>query len=235
MRLHRFYVTQPLGEEVVINDVSLIKQWANVFRYKKEDLVILFNGDGNDITFSIQTLNQKQCELQRIKLIPSYIPHKKVTLYLSCIKKDNFELVTQKATELGVTSIVPIISERSEKKNINEERLLKIAIESAEQCGRGDIPVISEIVSLATALEGLSQNKGVSFVLQMGGKSIQDKEIQEWIKGSDSISLFVGPEGGWSTQEEELFAKHGVTLISLGNTVLRAETAGIVACAFCTY
>lgn len=234
MRLHRFYVTQPLGEEVVISDVSLIKQWTQVFRYKKTDQVILFNGDGNDVVFSISSLNKKDCELARMRETPSYIPTKRVTLYLSCIKKDNFELVVQKATELGVTSIVPIISERSEKKNINEERLNKIAIESSEQCGRGDIPVISPIIPLASALDALSQDKNTSFVLQMGGKSIQDKEIQEKIKGGSSINLFVGPEGGWGPQGEELFASREITSISLGETVLRAETAGIVACAFCT-
>src|SRR3989344_3057867 len=168
MRLHRFYVLQPLGEEVVINDVSTIKQWTKVFRYKKADFVVLFDGVGSDGTYSIESISPKECVLLRAKVSPSYIPEKKLTLYISVIKKDNFELVIQKATELGVTTIIPIIGERSEKKNLNGERLNKIAIESSEQCGRGDIPTILPIISLSEVLETESPHD-VTYFLHMDG------------------------------------------------------------------
>lgn len=233
MRLHRFYVVQPLGEDVVINDVSLIKQWTSVFRYTTNDSVILFNGDGNDIVFSITSIDKKECVLTRKEQMPSFIPNKKVTLYLSCIKKDNFELVAQKAAEIGVTSIVPIISERSEKKNLNHERLEKIVIEASEQCGRGDIPVISSIISLKEALDMISKDSSSSsIVLQMNGSSWKDFSTQKNKEGTSSVNLFVGPEGGWSATEEALFAQHHVIPVSLGETVLRAETAAILACGF---
>lgn len=233
MRLHRFYVVQPLGEDVVINDVSLIKQWTNVFRYTINDLVILFNGDGNDTTFSIVSIDKKECVLTRTEQMPSFIPNKKVTLFLSCIKKDNFELVAQKVTEIGVTSIVPIISERSEKKNLNHERLKKIVIEASEQCGRGDIPVISSIVSLEESLaKVLKDLSTTSIVLQMNGSSWKDFITQKSKDGISSLNLFIGPEGGWSPSEEALFKEHLVIPVSLGETVLRAETAAILACGF---
>ena len=117
MRLHRFYVEQPLGEEVVIDDVSTIKQWAKVFRYSQGDFVILFNGDGKDYHYVLEVLTQKECTLARVKSASAYIPSKKTYLYLSIIKKDNFEMVVEKASELGVTDIVPIISRFTEKKN----------------------------------------------------------------------------------------------------------------------
>jgi 16S rRNA (uracil1498-N3)-methyltransferase len=227
MRLHRFYVEQPLGEEVVINDVSLIKQWSKVFRYTETDFVTLFNGDGNDITYSIQDINSKESKLLRTKLSPSYIPTKNITLYLSLIKKDNFELVVQKATELGVTKIVPIISERSEKKNLNEDRLHKITIEASEQCGRGDIPVIHQIIKLSDAINLKRENECV-LLMQMGGISINDVICKETYTSND-ISVFIGPEGGWSEQEETIFRDNGAIAISLGKTVLRAETAAIAA------
>ena len=231
MRLHRFYVSQPLGEEVVIADVSLVKQWSKVFRYKKGDFVVLFNGDGHDVTYCIDTLSANSSVLVKTKSSPSYIPHKKLTLYLSVIKKDNFELVVQKATELGVTSIVPIISERSEKKNLSDERLNKIALEASEQCGRGDIPTISPIITLFEALKNIDSNN-VTFVLQMGGVSLHAARTQQRNTEMSPISLFIGPEGGWSEKEENLFKERGLVSVSLGATVLRAETAAIVGCAY---
>lgn len=231
MRLHRFYVLQPLGEVVVINDNSVLKQWKNVFRYTQGVYVSLFNGDGNDYTYSIDSISSKDCTLTKLKQSPSYIPTKKITLYLSIIKKDNFELVVQKATELGITKIVPIISERSEKKNLNEDRLHKIAIEASEQCGRGNVPNISPITSLNSALENISKNE-MAIVLNMNGSSWIDKTFQEKLKATDNISLFIGPEGGWSDNEEVLFKKQNLNASSLGSTVLRAETAAIVSCAF---
>jgi 16S rRNA (uracil1498-N3)-methyltransferase len=227
MRLHRFYVTQPLGEEVVIDDVSVIKQWTKVLRYKQGDFVILFNGTGKDITYSLSSVNSKECTLTQTKESTSYIPDKKVTLYLSILKKDNFELVVQKATELGISTIVPIISERSEKKDINVERLQKILTEASEQCGRGDIPVISPIITLSLLLEKPFTHD-VTFVLQMGGIDVS----QEHITNTKDIGFLVGPEGGWSETEEETFKKHHLMSVSLGKTVLRAETAAIVGSAF---
>jgi len=231
MRLHRFYVEQPLGEDVVIDDVSLIKQWAKVFRYTQGDFVILFNGDGNDYTCAIESLSPQEVILTRSKLTPSYMPQTSVTLYLSLIKKDNFELVAQKATELGVSAIVPVVSERSEKKGLNEERLHKIVTEAAEQCGRGDIPTIMPIVSLAQVCE-IPFVHDVSYLLQMGGVSLNSEAVQKELRDAKSIGLFIGPEGGWSEKEEEIFAVKGIKAAKLGETVLRAETAAIVACAF---
>lgn len=170
MRLHRFYVLQPLGEEVVINDVSLIKQWKNVFRYKKGDFVILFNGDGTDISYSIETISTKETTLARKEITPVYIPERKLTLYISIIKKDLFELVVQKATEIGVSTIIPILSERSLLKNLNENRLQKIIIESSEQCGRGDIPTILPAISLKDVL-GVPSPHDVSYYLNKDGAS----------------------------------------------------------------
>lgn len=231
MRLHRFYISQPLGEVVVIRDDSVLKQWKNVFRYTTGSSVVVFNSDGYDYTYGIQSITAKECVLNLNEKNVSYIPSKKITLYLSLIKKDNFELVVQKATELGVTTIVPIISERSEKKNLNGDRLHKIATEASEQCFRGDIPFISDIVRLTDALHTL-QTGDESMYFHMDGVDMRDASIQEKIKSGAGINLFIGPEGGWSDSEIDQFKENGITSVSLGKTVLRAETAAITACAF---
>ena len=235
MRLHRFYLSQPLGEEIVIGSVSTIKQMHNVFRYKEGDLVTIFNGEGLDITYKIKSISSSVCELSKIESRSSILVDKKLTLYISVIKKDNVELVAQKATELGVSKIVPIISERSEKKGLNKERLEKIAIEASEQCGRGDIPVIDDIKSFDEALS--SRNTGaLSIFAQMGGLNISEKSFQGKLnlakEKNSEINIWIGPEGGWSEKEIERFEKENMIGVSLGKTVLRAETAAIVGSAF---
>lgn len=233
MRLHRFYVEQSLGEEIVIHKKELIQQWTKVFRYKEKDLVILFDGKGYDVVYALQTLSQKEAVLVMKEKSPSYIPLKKVTLCVSLVKKDTFELILQKATELGVSTIIPILSERSEKKNLRMERLQTIAIESAEQCGRGDIPQILDITTLSEAFSH-TQTSSFSFVGDTSEEkdTLRSNNIQKKIAAADTVNIFIGPEGGWTEKERVLFKKHEVMSVSFGNTVLRAETAAIVACAY---
>lgn len=235
MRLHRFYVSQPLGEEIVIGSVSTIKQMYNVFRYKEGDLVTIFNGEGLDVTYKITSISPSECKLLKTNSKKSIFIDKKINLYLSVIKKDNVELVAQKATELGVSKIIPIISERSEKKGINMERLEKIALEASEQCGRGDIPEISEIKNFDEAL-ATRKTDSLSVFAQIGGLKISEKTFQDKLilakEGNNEIDIWVGPEGGWSEKEIEKFEEEKMTSVSLGQTVLRAETAAIVGVAF---
>ena len=227
MRLHRFYVLQPLGEEVVIDDVSLVSQWMKVFRYQIGDFVILFNGDGNDNSYSLHEISKKSVTLIRTKQTLTYIPTQKITLCLSVIKKDNFELAVQKATELGITSIVPILSLRSEKKNLSLERLEKIAIEASEQCGRGDIPTISPVITLEEALSSLSPTT-YSIMFNMNEKPLL---LLPTSAQDMPLALFIGPEGGWGDGDITLMESANLHKYSLGHTTLRAETAAISACA----
>ena len=151
---------------------------------------------------------------------------KNITLYLSLIKKDNFELAAQKATELGVARIIPMLSERSEKKNVSLDRLEKITIEASEQCGRGVIPTISPIMTLEEALSTLSKATHPLYFNSNGDT------LCTQIAGKSDLSLFIGPEGGWGPFDLDLFQKNYVPSCSLGENILRAETAAIAACVF---
>ena len=237
MRLHRFYVSQPLGEEVVIDDVSLVNQWTKVFRYEAGDLVVLFNGDGYDYFYSLTSTSKNSCSLTRTKQSPShaYIPKRRSFLFVASIKKDLFELVAEKATECGVTDIVPIISDRTEKKNLDTRRLEMIIKEATEQCGRGSLATLHESQTLIEALESLSM-LGISekntYITTLFGTPVREMLVNQAnnVAENEPIAFFVGPEGGWSDKEEEVYRNSRYTSISFGKTVLRAETAGI-ACA----
>ncbi len=227
MRLHRFFITQPLGEEIVINNKELLKQWFLVFRYKVGDAVVLFNGDGNDYTYSIISHSKADnAALQYIRSthIPSITKH--VNLFVSLIKKDNVELIIQKGTELGVSSFTLFTSSRSEKKSIDLDRLIRIATEASEQCGRADIPVIKGVFDFSVALNAL-KNMPAGYVLDMDGIPISTISSTKDGSGQD-VSLCIGPEGGWTDEERVSFKESQLQSVSLTDTVLRAETAAIV-------
>jgi 16S rRNA (uracil1498-N3)-methyltransferase len=160
---------------------------------------------------------------------------------MALIKKDNFEWVLEKCTELGVSRFVPIMAERSEKKNIDIERAKRIIKEACEQCGRGDLPELLEIKNLD---EILSEENLITF--DGDGEKLQSRKFSEVLGFPDvaydatsgqtirklpALSLLIGPEGGWSDRELAKFKEKNMPIYSLGNLTLRAETAAIVAAA----
>lgn len=223
MRLHRFYLNEEIPEvgSLKVEDNRLIHQWKNVFRYKEGDQTMLFNGNGFEYGGLFEKLEKSEALIKIVSKKEAILPEKKIVLYQSLVKKDKMEWVAEKATELGVSKIVPVISERSEKKDLNLERIRKIVIEASEQCGRGDAPLVTEVVSLVEAL-GNCDN---AIVFDSLGSPFRDSLLVP----RDSFSLFIGPEGGWSDFEIEKFKDLKIEIFSLGKLTLRAETAAIVA------
>lgn len=218
MRLHRFYVEQPLGEEVFIERKDLVHQWSSVFRYTSGDRVLLFSlsTPSFDFEYQIAAISKTSVTLMLLSKTKNTVAKTSARLYMAIVKKDTFETIVRQATELMVTDIVPVIASRSEKKNLNFERLSLIAREAAEQCGRGDIPTIHAI----TAFKDASLSVDDSHV-------IFDKDGDRVI--SDSISsIWIGPEGGWTTEELSTLKGRGAKVVTLGESVLRADTAAIV-------
>lgn len=223
MRLHRFYINEHLGDgELVLRDEGVLHQLRDVFRLAKGDRVIFFNGDSTDYIYEATLVSKKEAGFGFIERTPNIIPSKKVTLFLSLIKKDNFEMVLEKCTEIGVTHFVPVITERTQSKNLNIERALKIMKEASEQCGRGDVPTIGGTMNLEDVLK---ENRDV-IIFDMDGSSLSDYKLS-----TNDYKLLIGPEGGWSDKEIQMFKDSKIQIFKLGDTVLRAETAAIVASA----
>ncbi len=226
MRLHRFYIqnahfeTLQVGGAFVCNDVDVVRQIQTVLRAKIGDTARFFNETGERECI-IEKIDKKELVCRVNAVITLHIPTKKVYLMQSLIKKDKFEWVAQKCTELGVTDIIPVISERSEKRGLDEKRLQKITIEATEQSGWGNVPTLHAIAPLDEALAYL-ENKGVKiYMLDMIGSKKENSD------GRDE-ALCIGPEGGWGEEDKSIFTKHDVHIISLGTSTLRAETAAIV-------
>jgi len=223
------------GKTVRIDEANLLHQWKNVFRLEKGDMVILLDNTGYEYAAEIQMLSKKEAEvligekkLADAVLVESARSAPEVWLHASLIKKDHFEWVLEKGTELGVRHFVPVLSERSEKKELNVERSEKIITEAAEQSGKGKLPVLHDIVSLSDALVELDPHEKIEKIaFHLEGAHFSATEF----KNKKDLALFIGPEGGWSEGDLALFAEHNIKLYSLGHQVLRAETAAIASVA----
>lgn len=226
MRLHRFYTKEKIGDngEIEISEERIVHQVKNVFRLGVGDRVIMFDGSGFDFEGEIVAIDKKVLLLKILKKEKAFVPEKRLILFMSVIKKENFELVCEKVTELGVAKIVPVVTQRTLMKNLNRERIEKILVEASEQCGRGDVSELGEITNLESVI---TNSKEQLFVADMGGNLIRNSEFI-----TNNCSLLIGPEGGWNEEEREMFKEKKINIISLGDTVLRAETAAIVGVAF---
>ncbi len=231
MRLHRFYISQKVGgqTEISLPEADLAHQLGNVFRLKAGDQVIIFDGTGFEYVSQIVTVSRESVTLSILeavnKLSEEYVP--KISLYLALIKKGNFELAVEKCTEIGVTEIHPVVSERSEKKDINFERLGKIVKEASEQCGRVTLPEVFHVTDLEIAVSQAVKDGRECFVFHTG-LNLKIEQVTGVIKNKQ-VAVFVGPEGGWTDKEVELFKKYNCVFHTLGVNTLRAETAAIVA------
>lgn len=220
MRLHRFYVKQPLGEELVVVSKDLIHQWTSVFRFKTGDQVLLFSSSPNDFLYEFLYLSKNEARLSLISKKEN-ISSENIVLYMSLVKKDVFETVVRQATELGVREIRPMLAARSEKKGLNLARLEVIAKEASEQSGRGDVPSVLPIMDLKEAISSLPD------ALHIVGSLHGEPLYNILPKKRGDIAIWVGPEGGFTEKEEELFRKNGFCLAKTGKTVLRADTAAV--------
>ena len=199
-----------------------------VLRLRKGDEIIIFDGEGKEYLAEIEAASLTSVRLKVLEEINiNRDSHLMSTLYMGLTNKlQKFELAIQKATELGVTEIVPVICKRSSNaQNVkNWENKLRrwgeIVINAAKQCGRNILPVIHQPVRL---LE-IEDNSELAFVLwEKGGKSLKDYESFS----ASSVSFIVGPEGGLDKEEIEILKEKGFKPIYLGKRILRAETAAI--------
>ena len=225
MRLHNFFVSEKLDgkNEITIFDPSLINQLRNVLRLHHGDKVILLDNSGSEFHVELVSFSPKMIHAKILKTEKNKnIPKREVTLFQSLLKKDKLEWVFEKGTELGVSRFAPALSERSEKKSFNVERAEKIIREAAEQSGRGTLPALHKVQNLKELME-LSAKSPVAFHTE--GEKIPDI----FLSSHEPVSIFIGPEGGWTEKEITFFKSKNIPIYCLGTQVLRAETAAVSA------
>lgn len=215
-----------------------VKHIATVLRGRIGDKLEVCDGDGFDYSCVITDIDKSQIKLQPLDKTPSGSePRTKVTLFQGLPKSDKMELIIQKCVELGIDKIVPVATEHAvvklDKKDGAKkvERWQKIALSAAKQSGRGKIPEIGEVVSFKSALE---MCQGQAIIAYENEKDNDLKKALENFK-SEKISFFIGPEGGFSQEEVSQAISKGVKPITLGQRILRTETAAMALTAILLY
>ncbi|MBR1777894.1 MAG: 16S rRNA (uracil(1498)-N(3))-methyltransferase [Alphaproteobacteria bacterium] len=226
----RLYIAAELA---VGKTVSLTQEQVHYLRHvlRAEPGAELFVFDGKNGEFAavLSVLGKKDGQLQICRLLRGQPEKRDVRLYFAPLKRDCTEMVVEKATELGVTQIIPVITEYTSVKRVNTDRLRLIATEACEQCRRLDVPEILEPVGLRELLA--QQNETMPLLVHLD-ETGQGKKAADVFDRITSAAFLVGPEGGFSQTERDLIARTSHTAgLDLGERILRAETAAVSALA----
>jgi 16S rRNA (uracil1498-N3)-methyltransferase len=243
--MDRFFVPpESLMAAEVLLDGPLSHRLRSVLRMRKGDIVVLLDGRGYEYEAVLEDVDGASVRARVRERRPG-LPESPVdvVLYQSVIKGDRFDWVLEKGTELGVTRFVPLIVERSVVRpssgpSARGERWQRIVTEAAEQCGRSRLPVVAPVSQFDDALASAAglcllpweeeRSLGLRTVLRQEMESLKAME-------RPIVSLFIGPEGGFTEKEVESARSRGVRVVSLGRRILRSETAGIASVAAVLY
>jgi 16S rRNA (uracil1498-N3)-methyltransferase len=211
---------------LVVLDEDTSKHIVQVLRMQNNEQLQLTNGKGDLVSTEITDNNRKKCAVRILKNEHTARPSNKITLAISLVKNNNrFEWFLEKATEIGVTQIVPLICERTEKTVFKADRMKSILVSAMLQSQQSWLPILQEPIKfLSFVNQTNSANKFIAHCENMDAK-VQLLSYQPF---TDSIIL-IGPEGDFSSDEISGALQNNFLPVALGNTRLRTETAGLVA------
>jgi 16S rRNA (uracil1498-N3)-methyltransferase len=248
MRLHRFlgnfdFAPLPSADQkawanIIIRDHNIVRQIKTVLRLGRDDKIILGDEKNKEAVCQIIDIGKEAIEAKILEVSENYNePKIDSCLFCSILKRENFELVAQKATEVGIKKIVPIISKRTVKLNFKPDRVRKIIKEAAEQCGRETVPELLPTISFKEAIEQ-SRKNNLNLFFDYSGELFNLVKLTS--NKPKRVGAFIGPEGGWDDEEVvaalEVASQEGnFKIVSLGKLTLRAETAATIAAFILTH
>ena len=237
--MHRFYHSNPLG----LNQIITLDEFAShhalrVMRVKVDDFLILFNGDGFDYKGRVNDINKKTINIEILSKEKNNSESPiNINLFQSISSNEKMDMVIQKATELGVSSIQPIFTSRSTIKlslDRTKKRVIhwkQVSISACEQSGRSKIPTIKPPIEFDQISEGIKTNS-LNLLLHPDNLEESSNLPNEY---SGDINIFIGPEGGFSQDEVLLLKKQNCINIQLGPRIMRTETAPLAIIAILQY
>ncbi|MBY9067357.1 16S rRNA (uracil(1498)-N(3))-methyltransferase [Hyphomonas sp. WL0036] len=239
----RLYVDAPLAEGGVLAlDDEQSNYLLRVLRLEDGAAVRLFNGRDGEWSAQVQKVSGKRAEATPLKQTRSQQGQTgtRLTLLFAPVKKDQTDLIIEKATELGAARLVPVLTERTQTRTVRTDRFRKIALEAAEQTERLDLPEILEAAGLDAALDALPRGTALIFCDEAGdeaeapwggeaGRARPMLDVLAELKGRPA-AILTGPEGGFTSGERAFLRGRADTWpVGLGPRILRAETAAISA------
>jgi 16S rRNA (uracil1498-N3)-methyltransferase len=223
MELPYFYVPE-LNASIIQLDEINSKHIVTVLRMKKGEVLLLTNGKGKKAQAVIIDDHRKRCTVQVSHVEETAKPAPSISIGISLLKNSSrLEWFIEKATELGVNEILPLICHRTEKQHFRHDRMQHIVISAMLQSQQSWMPLLHEPIDFSSSLKSPSQIKLIAYC----GESLKKPLTHITITG-DTIIL-IGPEGDFSSDEFIDAIKAGYQPVTLGNTRLRTETAGIMA------
>ena len=214
--------------ESFIFDKEESKHIIKVLRKKDGDILYVTNGAGYLFECEITLASDNKCTVKINSLEKKEASKSHLHLAVAPTKmNDRFEWFLEKATEIGIQEITPIICDRSERKVINKERFDKIVLSALKQCNELYLPKLNEAVTFKEFISK-QQNKGLQLIAHC--EETDKKTLKSVLKTNEDVTLLIGPEGDFSTKEIALALENNYIPVSLGNTRLRTETAAVVAC-----
>jgi len=216
------------SKRTVVLTADEARHLREVLRLKPGDEVSVFDGEGKEFRARVVQARREFAELELQQEIGPARPESplKLTLAVALLKGEKFDLVVQKATELGVVKIIPLITRFADIKLRDEAdaskrvgRWQRIALEAAKQSGRAVVPEVSLPVPVSSVF-----SQGCLFFSERGGHGFAPIE-------TDEITAIIGSEGGWSDEELDQARSAGAQIVTLGGRILRAETAAIAVAA----
>jgi len=225
--LPRLFVAGPLGPGISIEvDAGQANYLGNVMRLKRGDQALLFDGASGEWLAVISEAGKKRMTLSIERKTSAQETMPDCWLAFAPVKRSQTDWLVEKATELGIARLIPIITQRTIVERVKLERLEAIAIEAAEQCNRTTVPQIAEPLSLDAFLKRRPHKQRLYFADEGGGEPV----ASAFVPGSAAI--LTGPEGGFTDEERTIIrAAPNSIAISLGPRILRAETAALAALA----
>ena len=217
-------------ENIIENTTSLLSKEhthyiANVMRMKRGANINFFNKNGEWLS-EIVFLDRDRVEVKFLSKLKETTKNSNIELAVCLVKKSPMDIILQKATELGVSKITPIVSERTEVKELNYERAKKIVIEATEQSNQLNPPEISEVKKLKDFLKNLDGSTKLLFADVNSSNNLKNDNN----KKGEGLSVLIGPEGDFSPAERESILKvPDVKSFTISKNILRSDTAVITA------
>jgi 16S rRNA (uracil1498-N3)-methyltransferase len=230
---HFYIPPENIKESFFAADKEQSNYIANVRRFKKGDEIMIFDGMGKSYKAQILTIDKNSITGKILSSSYKKSPLK-VNLYTAMPKNERFEWLIEKCAELGADKIVPIILKRSIIRTISDsklERAKKISIAASSQCGRNDIMQILPPILFTEAIKEAALNSNSLNILlwESEDKTSMSKLLNSDKGNTDTVNIFIGPEGGFENDEIELAKELNMQMASLGENILRVETAALSA------